>query len=124
MTLNLKLFAECEHERHVLLRLAIERFRYPARDVGRVVEIGQKGCRMTAFRRQFVTNEARPGATSDVVRHAVPTGRYSTGARRLHRALERRVDEVRKTPPRFVAMVTRVLRTPGLIRAVDGHDRA
>ena len=110
MTLYLELFAERERECDVLLRLAVERLRYPAGDVGRIVEVGEERGRVTTFRRQLVADEARPGTPRDVVRQAVSTGRVTAGARRLHGPLEGGVDEVREAAARHVAVVARILR--------------
>lgn len=77
---------------------------------------------MTTFWCQLVTDEARSGTAVDVFREAVPTGRDSTRAGRFHGPLERRVHEIRQTSSRRVSVITRVLRTPGMTRTVDGRN--
>ena len=120
---NLKLFAKTECQRHILLRAAMERFRYPARDVGRVIEVRQERSRMATFRSQIVADEALPGTCGDVVQKAEPVGGDSTSAGRLHWPLECRVDEIWKTSTSGVTVITWVLRTPGKTRTVDRRDR-
>jgi len=120
---NLKLFAKTECKRNVLLRVTIKRFRYPASDVGRVIEVGQECSGVATFRSQLVTDEALPGTPGDVVQKTEPVGGDSTSAGRLHGPLECCVDKVWKTSAWSIAVITGIVRTPGMTRTVDRRDR-
>jgi len=78
---------------------------------------------VTTFWSQFITDEARPGTTDDVIQEAVPACGNSTGTGCFHGALESSVDKIRKASAWRIAMVAGVVRTPGNIRSVYCHDR-
>jgi len=51
---------------------AVQRRRDPARDVCRVIEVGQVMCRMTSLGCQLVTHETLPRPGTAALPHAVP----------------------------------------------------